>query len=193
MCLFLFFPNCYLTVIVQWTKHKAKQSKSKRDKLSSAAITRQYSGWFTSLIERKQKSPLRSILSVWPFPLGTFLGQIPHCPSKSVRTCYRFSVTIMQITANNQPDITMSLLQKQKPQHSASQKSNASANHKLAMLQANQAAIAAMASQHTKRASQLARLQISNGKSLQVALPWFELACCEFTTYWILCVCLISC
>lgn len=73
----------------------------------------------------------------------------------------------MQITANNQPDITMSLLQKQKPQQS-SQKTNPSASHKLAMLQANQAAMAAMASQHTKRASQLARLQISTAKSSQV-------------------------
>jgi hypothetical protein len=76
----------------------------------------------------------------------------------------------MQATTNKQPDITMSLLQKKNPQPTTSQKLNPSAGHKLAMMQANQAAMAAMASAHTKRASQLARLQIPNGKSPQVRI-----------------------
>jgi hypothetical protein len=74
----------------------------------------------------------------------------------------------MQITTNNQSDSTMSLLQKPKGPQSQNQKSNPSANHKLAMLQANQAAMAAMATQHTKRASQLARLQNATNKPIQV-------------------------
>ncbi|KAI8582013.1 hypothetical protein K450DRAFT_230399 [Umbelopsis ramanniana AG] len=73
----------------------------------------------------------------------------------------------MQATTNKQPDITMSLLQKKNSQTTTSQKLNPSAGHKLAMMQANQAAMAAMASAHTKRASQLARLQIPTGKPSQ--------------------------
>lgn len=76
----------------------------------------------------------------------------------------------MQITTNNQSDSTMSLLQKSKGQQAQNQKANPSANHKLAMLQANQAAMAAMATQHTKRASQLARLQNTVNKPTQVSV-----------------------